>query len=476
MIATGPARPATGPPMSSLAELAAVLVECRVITPEQWGRAVRAAGDDLAAVLDVLADEPPPWWDGTPPLPPGLTRYQRAVIETRFESDELDLLRHDLAVNRFLLLEKLGQGGQGEVFRGRQLNPPRYVAVKTLIRDTEIRRRRFEQEARTMMRVQHPAVARFYLYERVRDAGGEPTDEYLIAMEFVNGTPLHRLVRKVGPAPWPFAVRWTIDLLGGLAAIHKGGLIHRDVKPENVMVVGPAPGPGVAPEATAAKLLDFGAVKWADDAGEGDVTANRVFIGTVEYAPPEQWTADSVAASDVYALGGTLFHMLTGLTPFQKEQRDIAAYRESHLTEDPPDVRLYSPEVPAAVNRLFRRMMAKDPADRGEAAELIEEFRRLLPGGSGTGAAPRPRPKPAPEAPPPAETARPPAPDRRTSGAVDLAVAFLEGVFIPGHHRPPPGEELPLHERLLALLRRPVVLGILVVLAITLVLLIRRVW
>jgi serine/threonine protein kinase len=450
--------------MPEIEDLADILVGCRVASRDRWERAALAGGGDLARTLDALADGPPDWWDGTPPAPPGLTTYQRSAIELRFEADELDRLHRDLALNRFLLLEKLGQGGQGEVYRGRQLNPPRYAAVKTLIRETEVRRRRFEQEARTMMRVQHPAVARFYLYERVRDADGVPTDEYLIAMEFVDGTPLHRLVRRAGPVPWPFAVRWTADLLGGLAVIHETGLVHRDVKPENVMVVGPAPGPGVAPQATAVKLLDFGAVKRADvDVGDG-VTAAKVFIGTVEYAPPEQWVSESVAASDLYALGGTLFFMLTGRTPFQKDRRDPAAYREAHLTDDPPDLRQYAPDAPAGLDRLFQRMMAKDPAARGTAAELLGEFRRLPR--APTASAPSPaaaRPRPAPRPTPPAPAGRGPEPRPPLDRAAGPVVAVLERVFLPAHHRPAAGEEPPLAERLVALLRRPLVLLLLIV-------------
>src|SRR5688572_14721019 len=127
-------------PMSSLPDLADVLTDCRVVTPEQWEQAAQIGGDDLGLVLDALGAGPPGWWDGKPPAPPGLTDYQRGIIEHRFENDELHLLRRDLALNQFLLLEKLGQGGQGEVYRGRQFNPPRVVAVKTLIRDTEVRR------------------------------------------------------------------------------------------------------------------------------------------------------------------------------------------------------------------------------------------------------------------------------------------------------------------------------------------------
>ena len=464
--------------MADLSQLGAVLVGCRVVTRDQWDRAAEEAGDDLDEILATLATGRPHWWDHSPPAPPGLTDYQRAVIRARAEDGDLAQLRRDLALNQFLLLSKLGQGGQGEVFRARQINPPRYAAVKTLVRDTESRRRRFEQEARAMMRVQHPAVARFYLYERVRDAAGEPTDEYLIAMEFVNGMVLHRLVQKGGPVPWAFAAQWAAGLLGGLAAIHKSGFVHGDVKPENIMALGPAPGPGVSPEATAAKLLDFGAVRMVG--GDDDPDRRRTFVGTPEYAPPEQWKGEVLAASDLYALGGAVLYMITGKCPYQKPRRDAAAYRESHVNEPVPDLAALAPGVPPELSRLVGRMMAKDPDDRGTAAELAEEFRKLVPRTSKTAPPATPPPRPKPAAVPPAAVAAPrpsapskvPEPESRNPiyRGVDAVLAILERIFIPGYHRPLPGNEPSIPERVMALLRRPLVLLMLLVAAVILVL------
>src|SRR3954468_22044413 len=101
--------------MARLAELAEILTGCRVVTKAQWKAAAQAGGDDLAAILAHLAERPPHWWDGKPPAPPGLTDYQRDVIQVRTADVELDQLRRDLALNQFILLDKLGRGGQGEV-------------------------------------------------------------------------------------------------------------------------------------------------------------------------------------------------------------------------------------------------------------------------------------------------------------------------------------------------------------------------
>ena len=463
--------------MADLSELGVILTGTRAVGKAQWETALAAGEaasnevDAVLAVISTLVAEPPHWWDGKQPQPPGLTEYQQTVIRSRFVDDELPYLRRDLALNQFVLLSKLGQGGQGEVYRARQLNPPRYAAVKTLVRDTDVRRRRFEQEARAMMKIQHPAVARFYLYERVRDTTGEPTDEYVIAMEFVHGTPLHRHVQRVGLVPWRFVIHWTIQLLGGLSAIHKSGLVHGDVKPENVMVIGPPRTPTLKPEATSAKLLDFGAARSQDDDSD---EPRRTFVGTPEYAPPEQWTGGEVPASDIYSLGCTMYYMLTARFPYQKERREPFAYRDSHTNDPVLEVREFNTDVPQELSDVMKRMMAKLPEERGTEYELVAALKALLPR-----EAPAPPPsdrsrtQPKAQAPKPAA---PPAPRPQSKKAVendgnpvyklaDGTLAFFERMFIPGHFRAPPGEEAAIPERVVALLRRPTVLLITVVLA-----------
>lgn len=456
--------------MPTLSELADVLIGCRVVSRARWDKVARAAGPDPAAVLDALTEPAPQWWtegDG-PDAPPGLTEYQRAVIDQWLGGDDAPVARQ-LAVNQFLLLEKLGEGGQGEVFRGRQLNPPRFVAIKTLTRDTDTSRARFEQEARAMMRVQHPAVARFHLYERVRDEHSRPTDEYLIAMEFVDGTDLHRLVRWSGPVPWPFAVKWAIDLLGGLAAIHQNGFIHRDVKPANVVALGPPAEAGTRPGDTAAKLLDFGAVSTADARPVGEGT-KRIFVGTREYAPPEQWVERVVPESDLYALGGTLFYAVTGRPPFEVEGRDAVAFMKAHTRAPVPDASAVNPDVPEDLSALIQKMMSKRASDRGTAAELAKQFAELLPldVASPAPAARKPQKPSAPRPAPKPQSKPTPLPEPEPQGALDRALGPVLGVFerlfLPALLRPTPGHEPPAAERVTALLRRPLVLLVLVTL------------
>ncbi len=445
--------------MPTLTELGQLLTACRVTSPDRWQRATKRGGGELARTLDALATAPPDWWTGgEEDDPPGLTEYQRAVIDLWLTGDETDPARH-LARNQFLLLEKIGQGGQGEVYKARQLNPSRFVAVKVLTEESERRRQRFEQEARAMMRVQHPAVARFYLYERVRDAEGVPTDEYLIAMEFVEGTDLSRLLHSSGPVPWSFVVRWAIGLLEGLSVIHQNGFIHRDLKPANVMISGPVPGPGVSPSRTAAKLLDFGAVMPADE--EGGTGRRRTFVGTREYAAPEQWEEQTVPASDLYALGATLFQAITGRPPYLVEDRDAKAFRRAHARAPIPDVVDFVDDVPDELSALLRRMLAKDPEDRGTAAGLARAFRELLPPADrvqpaaltkGTSTRPISTRKPTREAAAEPESKSP------LHAILHPALVGLERVFLPGSLRPQPGQEPDLPDRLMALARRPLLL------------------
>jgi serine/threonine protein kinase len=462
--------------MPTLPQLAQILVTCRVTTTDAWQRAATLGRGDIDATLEALASAPP-WWAGDDPDTPGLTEYQRAVIETWWEDETFPVARQ-LALNQFLILHKLGQGGQGDVYQARQLNPARFVAVKTLRQETEARRQRFEQEAKAMMRVQNPGVARFYLYERVRDAANKPTDEYLIAMEFVEGTDLYRLVQEVGPLPWEFVAKWAYELLGGLAAIHKNGFIHRDVKPANIMILGDVPGPDVPLASSAAKLLDFGAVKQAGEVRPG-AGPKRVFVGTREYAPPEQWAEHVVPDSDVYALGASLFHALAGRPPYMVEGREATAFMRAHARAPIPDVREYNPDVPEPMSLLLMRMLDKVPANRGSAAVLADEFHELLPSAVrrvAPVAAPkaqksaRPKPKPATA---PIEAVHEPE-ERGAGHAVFHPILMvLERIFLPEALRPPPGHEPGVPERIAVLLRRPLVLVVLAVIVVGVIFLLR---
>ncbi|MCS6865141.1 MAG: serine/threonine-protein kinase [Gemmataceae bacterium] len=463
--------------MPTLADLGHILITHRIVSAPRWQRVAKANPGNLSAILDALTAEPPEWWtnDSSSP-PPGLTDYQRQAIEAWYETGRGALARQ-LALNQFILLEQLGQGGQGTVYKARQLSPNRFVAIKTLRQDSEARRVRFEQEAKALMRIQHPAVARFYLYERLRDSAGKPTDEYLIAMEYVEGIDLARLLLQVGRVAWPVVVRWAVQLLDGFAVIHRMGLIHRDVKPGNIMISGFVAHQNEVSTSTTAKLLDFGAVKPAREVVVRTGT-KRIFMGTREYAAPEQWMEETVTASDLYALGATFFEALTGRPPYLVEGRDVMGFLKAHTQAPVPHVSDFNPEVPDALERLIRQMLCKDPADRGDATQLARAFRELLPV--------RERP-PAVEAAPSGGISRlhGPAPQDvfRISKTIPQKIeektlwdrishpffTILERLFLSPALRPVAGHEPPAGQRLATLLRQPLVLitlGLLVVLVI----------
>lgn len=270
-----------------------------------------------------------------------------------------------MRLGQFELLEYVGGGGMGRVFRAHDSALARTVAVKILSReqatDGEILLR-FRNEAQTAARLNHESIVQIY---HVGEHGGLP----YIVFEFVEGLNIRALVEHKGVLPLAEAISYTFQVAEALAHAAAHNVVHRDIKPSNVLITA----------AGQAKLIDLGLARLQKIGdGSGDLTASGVTLGTFDYISPEQArdprTAD--VRSDIYSLGCTLFFMLAGRPPFA--EGTVLQKLLQHQGEEPPDVRHFRPELPHAVSRLVRRMMAKDPRRRFQSPQqLIEAMAQL---------------------------------------------------------------------------------------------------
>jgi serine/threonine-protein kinase len=266
-------------------------------------------------------------------------------------------------IGSYKLLEPLGSGGMSSVFRARHLETGSIVALKvlprSLARNTTLLQR-FLREAKNAELLQHNNIVS--IFDRGMESG-----RYYLVMDYVVGGDLLDLVRSEGAMPWREAVQVARQIAEGLRYAAGKGLIHRDVKPANILIT-PS---GVV------KIADLGLALQIEEEDER-VTRDGTTVGTVDYMSPEQ-ARDSRAAnarSDMYSLGCTLYYLLTGLPPFPTG--DIAEKLRQHATAPPPDVREHAPETPTELASLVKRLMAKKSESRfADYDELIAAFDAL---------------------------------------------------------------------------------------------------
>jgi eukaryotic-like serine/threonine-protein kinase len=273
-----------------------------------------------------------------------------------------------MTVERYRIERVLGAGSMGDVYCGVDIDLKRKVALKILSerhRDNAELRARFVREARAVAAIAHPNVVQVF-------TTGTFDDRPYLAMELLDGTDLGSSVEDHGPWPPLQAARAVLDAARGLEAAAKAGLIHRDVKPSNLVLL----------QGGVVKVTDFGLAKPLEAADEPALTALGVVVGTPDYIAPEQARGDAIDERvDIYALGGTLYHLLTGVPPFRTGKPGEDKYLKvvaRHLKTPPPDARTRNPRANRALAKLAQRMMAKRPVDRPDYAELIEELGAIV--------------------------------------------------------------------------------------------------
>jgi eukaryotic-like serine/threonine-protein kinase len=267
---------------------------------------------------------------------------------------------------RYEVIERVGSGGMAEVFRARDDLLGREVAVKVLserfARDRSFVER-FRREAQSAANLNHPNIVSLYDY-------GADNGTYFIVMEFIDGRPLDDIIRTEGALLPERAAEIASDIAQALHKAHLGGLVHRDVKPSNVMMTSQGQ----------TKVTDFGIARALVNDGEQTVTQTGMVIGTASYLSPEQAQGNPVdARSDVYSLGCVLYEMLTGSAPFAGDTPLSIAYK--HVREDPQAPSRRNRDVPRALDAIVMKALAKNPDNRySSALEMKQDLDRYSAG------------------------------------------------------------------------------------------------
>lgn len=263
--------------------------------------------------------------------------------------------------SRYRLEARIGAGGMSTVFRALDETLERQVAVKLMNREVAAdsdQLERFRREARAVAQLSHPHIV------GVIDAGEDEGRPYIV-FEYVEGETLKRRIRRMGRLPIAEAVAYAIEIARALGAAHARHIVHRDVKPQNVLI----------DEEGSAKVTDFGIARTLDEEG---LTADGRVLGTTDYVSPEQALGQPVTGqSDLYSLGVVLYEMLVGEVPFKGETQVSVAMK--HVREQMPDIQRMRPEVSAALAAVVETATAKRREDRyADDAELIADLEEVL--------------------------------------------------------------------------------------------------
>ena len=266
-------------------------------------------------------------------------------------------------LGKYQILEKVGEGAMGVVYRALDPVLNRIVAVKVMsdgLAQDEGLRARFLREAQAAGSLQHPNVVTIYDF-------GEADGHLFIAMEFIQGADLEHLLRHNAPLTLAGKLDIVVDVLNGLYYAHRRGIVHRDIKPANIRV----------DEEGHARIMDFGVARLATS----DMTKSGVMMGTPNYMAPEQISGGDISAAvDIFSVGALLYELLTNVKPFQGDTMHNVLFKI--VTDTPPDVRELNADLPAALSGIVRRAIAKEPADRfrsaSEMANALSAVRTTL--------------------------------------------------------------------------------------------------
>ena len=270
------------------------------------------------------------------------------------------------------ILGPLGAGGMGEVCRARDRRLDRTVAIKVLpehlSRDPQVRER-FEREARAVSSLNHPHICTLF------DVGRQDETDYLV-MEYVEGETLAQRLKK-GPLPLSQVLRYAVEIAGALDHAHRHRVIHRDLKPGNIMLM-----------KEDAKVLDFGLAKMHSEEAAPEsaqitntLTEKGAIVGTLHYMAPEQLEGHPAdARSDIFAFGVVVYEMATGNKAFEGKTR--ASLIAAVLAAEPAPMSAIVPVTPPALERLVKRCLAKDPEDRYQSMrDVVLDLRSIAEGG-----------------------------------------------------------------------------------------------
>lgn len=343
-------------------------------TPQNLFSMLRECGlykpDELAA-LDAISPET------LADFPALADTLHAAKLVTPYQARKVRVNRlHEVMIGPYLVLDKIGEGGMGKVYKAVHCVTKKTVALKVVrahLMSNPTVMRRYKREAAAAAKLNHPNIV------SLLDAD-EAQGRYFLALEYVYGSDLSRMVKEFGQLPSQEAAEYIRQAALGLQHAHENNLIHRDIKPSNLLVSGSRAGQGDGGVATV-RILDMGLVRSLieeEDASRTELTRDGTVVGTPDYMAPEQAKNSSTVdhRADIYSLGCTLYYLLKGKPPFPDGSPIDKLLR--HQLDPHPDLRKDRPDVPFDMHRLVDRMLAKKPEDRiqsaAEVAKLLEQF------------------------------------------------------------------------------------------------------